>query len=226
MLLGETKIGKPIELNIRRDGYNYRVVSKIEDASEHQVCISLIASATRIFQFLDTDEVSIIYRNEDRMWKWTDVKGDIVEIDGETFHSLTSEKPGEVYNRRNAYRVSVNERMELQYKIIEPRPYVEMEECYRLEGCQAVLRDISEVGVGFFSNELLNLETEITFELQTKVGNIKCEGTIIRFFESRHGNYKYYYGCRLIETSRTLTKYIYEMQRLELQKAKNRIIRR
>lgn len=225
MLLGETRIGKPIDIYINRDGYHYRVVSKIEDASEGRVCISLIASTKHVFQFLSTDIIDIVYRNEDRMWKWTNVTGGIVELDGEKFHCLYSDQQGESYNRRNAYRISINESVDLLYKVTEQSDFSEMEECYRIENCPAIIRDISEVGVGFYTNQLLNLETEVSFTFQSSIGDINCSAVIIRFFESRHGKYSYYYGGRLTETSRTLTKYIYETQRQELQKLKARQVR-
>lgn len=226
MLVGETKVGKQIEIFINRDGYHYRVVSKIEEASEGRICISLIASSKRVFQFLDTDVIDLVYRNEDRMWKWDNVKGGITELDGEQFHCLMTTEQGESYNRRNAYRVSVNETIELFHKILEQGSFQEMEECYRMKSCAAMLRDISEVGVGFYTDELIDIQDEIAFHLSTEVGEIKCEAVVVRFFESRHGNYRYYYGCRFTETSKTLTRYIYEMQRLELQRTRDRIFRK
>jgi hypothetical protein len=245
MLLGEMKIGKPLEIFINRDGYNYRVVSKIEDATPGRVCITLIASAKRVFQFLESDVVDIVYRNDDRMWKWTNVKGSLIELEGETFHCIISRDNGEPYNRRNAYRVNIDERISLQHKLMDKdkKDAVSqetknslagrfgldissgLEACYSIETFEVLLRDISEVGVGFYSNELLLLEDEVAFEFNSKVGVIKCEAIIVRFFESRHGSYRYYYGCRFTETSRTLTKYIYEMQRQELQRVKDKLVR-
>ena len=225
MFLGETKVGKPIEILIERDGYNYRVVSKIEEASEGRICISLIASSKRVFQFLDTDVIDLVYRKEDRMWKWSNVKGDVIELDGEQFHCLMSLERGESYNRRNAYRVTVNKPIDLQYKIMEEGSPLEIKDCFRLKSCIAMLRDISEVGVGFYSDELIDLESEVFFQFSTEYGDVKCEAIVVRFFEARHGNFRYYYGCRFKETSKTLTKYIYEMQRRELKKARDRIDR-
>ncbi|MDD5934381.1 MAG: PilZ domain-containing protein [Clostridiales bacterium] len=220
MLLGDTKIGKPIDIYINRDGVNYRVASKIEDARDGRVCITLIASAKRIFQFLDTDVIDIVYRTNDRMWKWSNVKGGITELDGEKFHCLYSDKPGESYNRRNAFRVSISDMVNLSYKINLEGDFDEAEECYRTEHCPAMLRDISELGVGFYTNEVLSAGTEISFEFPTDVGEIKCYAVVIRFFESRQSRFKYYYGARFIETNRTLTKYIYDRQRQELAKAR------
>ncbi len=225
MLLGETKIGKPIDIYISRDGYHYRVVSKIEDVSEGRVCISLIASSKHIFQFLSTDIIDIVYHNEDRMWKWTNITGGIIELDGEKFHCLYSDKPGELYNRRNAYRVAISESIDLFYKVMDEVEFPEINECYRMKNCPAMIRDISEVGVGFYTNQLLPLETEVSFTFKSSIGNIDCSAVIVRFFESRHGKYSYYYGGRLTETSRSLTKYIYEMQRQELQKVNARQVR-
>lgn len=220
------KIGKPLEVLIRREGYDYRIISKIEDVSKDRVCITLIASGKHIFQFLDTDEIDIVYRNNDRMWKWTKVSGDIAELEGEKFHCLRSSNNGVSYNRRDAYRVNLNEKIKLKHKMVEKHSDSESGSSYYNETCDAIIRDVSEVGVGFYSDELLLLEEIVAFDFHSFIGVITCKAVVVRFFESRHGSCRYYYGCRIIETNKYLTKYIYEMQRRELQKLKDRGDRR
>ena len=239
MLLGELKVGKTIEILIKRDGYNFRIISKVEDATDERVCVTLISNGTQVFEFLDTDDIDIVYRNEDRMWKWTNVKGSFLDLKGEMFHCLCSKEHGELYNRRNAFRISMNEKITIQYKINKTSAKEEraenysnlakrfgldidtaLDSWYNTKTCQALVRDISEVGVGLYSNELLSLDDEVSFELQSKFGVIKCEGLVARFYESQNSNYKYYYGCRFTETNRTLIKYIYDVQRMELQRTR------
>jgi c-di-GMP-binding flagellar brake protein YcgR len=239
MFLGELMVGKQLEIFIKREGYNYRIKSKIEDAVHGRVCVSLIASGKHVFEFLKTDIVDIVYQNDDRMWKWSNVKGGFTEIKGEMFHSFETSQDGELYNRRNAFRVNMNQLVTIQYKDMKKKDSEEdedtysdlakrlgldidsaLEACYNIKTYEVVARDISEDGFGFYSNELFSIGDEIGFEFDSSVGTIRCEGVIVRFFESRHSLYQYYYGCRFTETNRTLIKYVYEMQRQEIRKAK------
>lgn len=223
MLLGEMKIGKPLEIFIHRDGYDYRVVSKIEDVEKGRICITLIASERRVFQFLDTDVVELVYRTENRMWKWTNVKSSVIQLESEMFHCFMSNENGVSYNRRNAYRVNIDEKIKLKHKIKDQDQSANEDGSFEVIICDALLRDLSEVGVGFYSNGLLGLESQIEFEYRSFTGAIQCEAVVVRFFESRHGDYRYYYGCRLTKSSQTLTKYIYEKQRQELKKIQDSV---
>lgn len=226
MLLKDVKIGKQIELIIQRDGYNYRVISKVEAVDDGKLYIGLIASPKRIFEFLDSDIVSLTYRDNDRMWKWNNVKGSIEELDGEKFHCLSSLEQGESFNRRNAYRVHIMENVTLEYRVAaeDPSSSDDIDELYKISTCACMLHDISEVGVGLYTNELLGLDTAVTFDFPSEFGPIKCYGTVIRFYECSYGKYKYYYGCEFTETSKKLTKFIYEKQRREIQRTKERLI--
>ncbi len=243
MLLNEMKIGKPLEIFITREGYHYRVVSKIEDVSKGRVCVTLIASKTRVFEFLETDTIDIVYREEDKMWKWKSVAGGVTTLDGEKFHCFCSDVEGESFNRRNAYRVFVGEKLIVQYTVYDAkrlREFDDVEElhsemvfnydanadvmranCFRYVDCRAVLKDISENGAGLYMDQKLENGDEVSFDFETEdFGVISCQARIVRRLESRQGSFKYYYGCRFKETSRNLSKYIYEMQRKQLRKAK------
>ena len=49
MLLENIPLGRTLEIYIDREGYRYRLVSKVEEAKSNQVCVSLIASNGRAF---------------------------------------------------------------------------------------------------------------------------------------------------------------------------------
>ena len=58
MLLENIPLGRTLEIYIDREGYRYRLVSKVEEAKSNQVCVSLIASNGRAFQFLSLIHIS------------------------------------------------------------------------------------------------------------------------------------------------------------------------
>ncbi len=248
MLLSELKLGRPLEVYINREGYNYRVVSKIEYTEPGCVCVSLIASGKRVFQFLETDIVDIVYQEQDRMWKWSNVKGAIVAVEEDRMHGFFSDEYGENYNRRNAFRMYLGKELMLRYKVTDKRRLKELDEKenntssqtrynydsrsdelmgdrFRWVDCLGFIRDISEIGVGIYSNEKFLPDDEIAFEFLSDVGKIECKAMIVRMRDNVSGVFHNYYGCRFIETSRNLTKYLYEQQRIQLQNANNYIKR-
>lgn len=242
MRISEMKPGKPLEIYITRDGYHYRVVSKIEEAGEAHVFVTLIASGKLVFEFRPTDVVDLVYREDDQVWKWKSVQGSIEQLDGEEFHCFTAAEEGETYNRRNAFRVPIEQELMVQFLSRDPerlRMVSELEalhsrteefsdaeldalqeDCFCFIDCSALLKDISELGAGLYANRRLEKGDELSFVLDTEFGKICCNAVVVRHTESRHSSFKYYYGCRFLETSRNLSKFIYEKQREVLKKVR------
>ncbi len=236
----ELKLGAPLEIYINRDGYNYRVISKIEDATPDRIGVTLIASRTRVFQFLDTDVIDLVYRQDDKMWKWKNVKGFVIELEGSKLHAFAIEKEGEPFNRRNAFRLSFNEKIIIHHRVRDAIRLKRMrdmgalrsqmvlnydktldavkEDCYRWMDCDSFMRDISEYGAGFYCDDELEKGDEISFEFDSEFGMISCEGIIVRVKEDVKGYFDNYYGCRFTDTSKNLVKYLYETQRKRIKK--------
>lgn len=250
MQISDIQVGKPLEIFVEREGYNYRVVSKVEEVKDNTVFITLIESRVRVFQFKENDIIDIVYRNDNRMWKWRKVSAGITQLDGSSVHYFYSTEPGETYNRRNAYRVSIGEKLVIKYitkksekvedevnsKLVEdslqrqnsPNSSDTLNEEIKIQwlSCEAYIRDISEVGAGFFTNEKFEIGDIIRFELSTNFGTISCQGEIARCSDNVHGVYRNYYGCSYTETSKNLIRYIFEVQKIQLKKAKEKEYKR
>lgn len=239
MLLTEMKAGKSVEILINRDGYKYRLVSKIEEVGKDCIFISLIATKTKIFQFEKDDKVEIIYRAEERLFKWSRIKGRMEELDGEKVHCLFGNQEGENYNRRNAYRVYVGLEVELfQYMVkpgLTPDMIIEMKseqkelsetDIYDITKSRCLVKDISEGGIGLFANERLPLSAELAVHIPTQFGLLKLKLTVIRTTEERYELYRYFYGCNITESEKQLIKYLFHLQREYLQKARSEGIKK
>lgn len=234
MLLTEMKIGKPIELLINRDGYRYRLISKIEEVGENCIYISLIATRTKIFKFESTDQVEIIYRLDDRLWKFRKIKGKVDLLDGEKVHCLSGSLQGESYNRRNAYRVFIGEEVPVfQYtlrkdisaqeilKLKSEKEEWKEEDLYEIKKSTGMLKDLSENGIGIFSNEIFEQKTELSIQVPSKYGMLKIKAVVVRTSDEKSDLYKHFYGCNITESEKYLTKYLFELQREYLQKTRN-----
>lgn len=222
------KPGKPLELYVNRSGYRYRLLSKVEASGFGKVYITLIASGSRIFHFSSTDHVELIYKDGERMWKWADVKGSVAELEGEKVHCLESVKEGESYNRREAFRV----RLGVEHTITKliPREKEEeessekdmntdiLDEDYEFITLPCVIKDLSETGVGIYTNDKMDIGTLLELRIPTKEGVLKMSGSVVRTESGEFGKYREFYGCSFSRVDRHLKKYLFALQRKQLRK--------
>ena len=234
MLLENIPLGRTLEIYIDREGYRYRLVSKVEEAKSNQVCVSLIASNGRAFQFHAEDDICIVYRDADRLWEWTKVKAGIAKLDGEPVHIFQINDKGHSYSRRNAYRVQIGEETLIGYYDVPgaprrlsepPSPADEEENADVIEEIEpeivrGVIKDVSESGVGLYSDFEFQLEDGMFFDIPSPYGMLHCRAEVVRRDELRATNHKFnfYYGCEMTMTDRKLMKYIYDIQRDILKK--------
>lgn len=170
MLLNEMQVGKSIEIFVYRSGYKYRLVSKLEDVNEDSFSITLIANRTKVFHFQDSDKIEIIYRVNHQLWRWKNLKAKVIILDGSRVHhfTLSGSSEGEKFNRRNAFRVFIGDNVTLTYyvmNLVERKVEDAKEEEdaligdieYEMKHCFGFIKDLSENGVGIFSNNIFNI---------------------------------------------------------------------
>lgn len=147
MIATELKLGQPIEIQIERDGYIYRLVSKVEATERNKIYISLITAADKVFRFENVDSVMVVCRTKERMWAWSNVIGKIELLEGQRVHVLYVQGEAESYNRREAFRVQIGKECAMTHhryaKSAETKEYVDQIN----EKFNAVIKDISENGV-------------------------------------------------------------------------------
>ena len=234
MLLENIPMGKTLEIYIDREGYRYRLVSKVEDAKPNRVCVTLIASGAKVFRFLPEDDIRIVYRDEEQMWEWPKVKGGIAKLDDTPVHVFEITNKGRSFNRRNAYRVQIGEETLLGYypvpdsrrKSADVPEQVEPEEGedpmadVEPQVVRGVIKDVSETGVGIYSDFEFDTEDSMFFDIPSPYGLLSCKAQVVRKDELRAVNhrFKYYYGCVLTRTEKKLIRYIFDIQREILKK--------
>lgn len=216
MQIKEMVLGRKLEILVDREGYNYRLVSKVEGTTEWSVAVSAIVAKGRMFHFEETDDVTIIYRGEERMWKWEHVKTGLARLEGETVHTFSTKEPGQVYNRRESFRVPIGESL-LMYrvKIEKTAEGEEQEKTFPFEG---LLADLSVNGAGLYTDEELEKETMIGFDMPTHLGIMSCRGKIVRRADVYDKPFRNFYGCEFTKVRKELERYLFERQRLMLQK--------
>lgn len=261
MLLENIALGKTLEIYVDRDGYRYRLVSKVEQTSVRRVCVSAITANGKAFMFQPGDEIRLVYRDEEQMWEWLKVKGGLAKLDGSPVHYFEISNLGRSFNRRNAFRVSLDQDVEIgyydlpdshlksalvplvkeEYEVVRDTSgrEIEVEEAQEdKEGMLTVekrvrtvpmknavankirvkIKDISETGMGLYSNTKLNIDDGFFVGIPSDYGPLMTKAIVVREAEPAGGRYRYYYGCIYTESDKRLLKYIFDIQRKNIQK--------
>lgn len=216
MLIKEMLLGRKLEILVDREGYNYRLISKIEGTMDGVVAVSAIATKGRMFHFEEGDDVTIVYRGEERMWKWEHVKPGLARLEGETVHTFSSREQGQVYNRRESFRVSIGENLLMYRVFITQNEEGETEE--KLKSFEGLLADLSVSGAGIYTDEELELDAVMGFDMPTHMGIMTCRGKIVRKTDVYDKPFRNFYGCEFTKVRKELERYLFERQRLMLQK--------
>ncbi len=228
MKLKELKLGKSIEITVIREDYKLRLVSKIEDAQEDHISVTLIEGNGRRFVFKDTDQIEFIYKDNNRLFRFKNMSGVLEELDGTYVHSFYGPNEGESYNRRDAYRVYIGEESVFSWAADGHQSVLHdfKENMHEAEGeklkkdCPCIIKDISENGACIYTNEMLEESDSVSFELMTSLGKIRCIGKVVRATTEHKGIYRNVYGIKFTEVSSIITKYIFAVQRLQLKKTR------
>ena len=218
MQIKEMLLGKILEILVDREGYHYRFVSKVEGTAENAVAVTLIAAQGRMFHFVETDDVSIVYRGAERMWKWEHVKAGVAKLDGAPVHTFSTKEPGQVYNRRESFRVQIGESLLMSRVVSTDETDENGEVVEKTVRFEALLSDLSVNGAGLYTNEEMEIGTTITFEMPTNLGILSCRGELVRKTGVTDKPFRNFYGCDFTVIRKDLERYLFERQRLMLQK--------
>lgn len=242
MLLENISLGRTLEIFVEREDYRYRLVSKVEDTNERRVCVTAISSNGRFFQFLPTDKIRLVYRDQEFMWEWDDVKAGLARLDDFPVHYFQISDKGRSFNRRNAYRVKLLEEIEIKYYRIAGKPgkyydipgpsqsVLEMKNEKRIwvenplspEVAKGMIKDISDNGAGIYSDFKFEIGDGIFFDIPSSYGKLAAKAEVVRKLklQTPDRRYNYYYGCALVQSDQRLLRYIYDLQRERLKRQK------
>lgn len=232
MRLTELKVESNVDIMIKRKGYNYRIISRVEYVDENCIGVLPIASTQQLFRFREDDKVDIIYREKDRYWRWENVKAGLAtRQDGSQLHVFSIQKNASAYNRRTQFRLDAGFEISMKYEVERPEkdirpenyktPELELEETFKIldsryeeRECRAYLKDMSEGGASIEADIRLEKGAFISFKIDSSVGEVFLRGVVVRVTEDReHGYFDYGYGISYIETSKNYINYFYSQQR-------------
>ena len=242
MLLENISLGRTLEIFVEREDYRYRLVSKVEDTNERRVCVTAIAANGRYFEFKPTDKIRLVYRDQEFMWEWDNVRAGLARLDNFPVHYFQIRDKGRSFNRRSAYRVKLMEDIKIKYyrifgragkyydvpgpsqSIVETKneKRIWVENAPTPEVVKGMIKDVSDNGAGIYSDFNFEIGDGIFFDIPSSYGNLTAKAEVVRKIKTQtsESRYDYYYGCALVQADRKLLRYIYDLQRERLKKLK------
>ena len=234
MRLEDIKIGSILEIVIKRGASEYKTNSKIEYSDAKMIGVPPIASEHGLFRFTEDDSVDLIYHEDEKYWKWENVKAGLARRrDGRRLHVFSSMFDGKSFNRRTQFRFEIGEVIRMRYeKIKENREepavngntpeadldniFLMLNEQYEEIECKGYLKDLSEGGASVESDVKLSRGDFISFSIDSEVGTVMVRGVVLRVIEDKRGYFDYTYGVSFVETSKNYMRYFYLQQRKQL----------
>ena len=200
LLIGDIVIGDNIEVEVKIQGHTMSFTSQVVMIIDDILLISPIKSDDQTVGFSENCVVSVLYNLNGRIYRWKDIDLKLIKYDGLIYHSTVLEGKGQPYNRRNAYRLYLGMEMLLYYNSSQGPAAISVN-----------VKDISELGVSFITNEELELNRRFHLSFRDGTTRLNLEGSIIRMEYMQHLG-SYVYGCKFYDKNYLLSKYIARKQ--------------
>ena len=209
MLISEIPVGANIEIEVRYSGRSMSFNSEVLFLHNDSIFINPIIVNERTIGFNDKCRINLIVKIEGKVFLWENVEIKLVRYDGNIYHRISIQGEGKPYNRREAYRMYIGEDMPV-YINTATGPYL----------INVLVKDISETGVGFITNEDLDIDRMIRLKIKDFNNIIALTGVIVRKEYLPHLD-SYLYGCKFNEKNDKLGKFIARKQGEQLRKRLN-----
>ena len=209
MLIDDIPIGSGIELNVRYIGHTMSFISEVVLIIKDSILISPIVVNEQTVGFNDDCRVNLIVKIENKVYLWNNASVKLVKYDGTIYHKINVTGRGKPYNRREAYRMYIGEDMPIYINTASGPISINV-----------LVKDLSETGVGFISNEDLDIDRTIRLRLKDNHIIINISGIIVRKEFLSHLD-SFLYGCKFNEKNNRLGHYIARKQGDALRKKVN-----
>lgn len=208
MTVDEMQPEHSVELEITMNGQKSTLLTSVEQVVNNHVLLTPIHINGKIVGFPPECAVNLLYVGENQVFCWKNIKLKAVRYEKKIYHSAELIADAELLNRRGAYRVYMGEKMTLTaFSATGPKTY------------SVHLKDISETGMAFFSQEEFDVGRTVRLNFSVKKGmELPLSAQIIRIQEFENRKDKLY-GCKFVERNNRLIGILMHLQ-VERQKEK------
>lgn len=202
MLATELQLKHPVEIEVTINGKVTSLLSSIEQIINNMVLLKPMLINGKLVGFPPEYHISFIYMEGAVVFCWKNVSIKAVKYQNKIYHCATLTTKAEIWNRRNAFRIYIGETMTLT-SFGENGPTTH----------EVFVKDISETGMAFITSEPFFVNHTVRLKLKIFSGQyIHLGAQIVRTQPTDKEN-ETLYGCRLVEKSPLLSKYLMKLQK-------------
>lgn len=208
MEVKELQIGDKIEVEViigkERGSFAGEIIEVLND---NRVLISEIAHEGKSVGFSGTGPIYFLHMG-DKINRWTALSIKLVKYKKEVYHCVTLAGNGEIYNRRESFRLYLGNECSLYIATSKG-----------MERRDILLKDISTGGLSFILSDKekgFTLHQKVRISLQDGAYDLNLHVEIIRTvpLEGRNATL---YGCRFATPNPSVGRYITQKQSKKLQ---------
>lgn len=201
MIATELQLNHSVEIEVAINGKITTLLSSIKNIINNTILLTPIFIGGKMVGFPPEYEVSFIYMESEVVYCWKNVSIKAVRYQGQIYHCVNLTTTAEIWNRRNAFRVYIGEKMNLiSFGNNGPTTH------------EVFIKDISETGMAFISSEPFFVKHTVRLKLKIFSGQIiQLSAQIVRT-QPTETEGEVLYGCRLLERSPLLSKHLVKLQ--------------
>ena len=206
MQIEDMSKGGIVDLEVKCNGKTMSFRSEVAFVKKNSLLIISIKVNDQTVGFSDNCIINLIYNFEGKLYLWENVLVRLVKLEGVVYHKIDFYGECKPYNRRDSFRMYIGEDMPI-YVNTAAGP----------SALTVLVKDISETGVAFITNEVIDIERTIRLRLKDNNQLINLSGVVVRkeFLSNLNS---FLYGCRFNEKNDNLGKYIAKKQGEQLRK--------
>ena len=202
MTISDFTRGQKVILDIRANKAKGNFDAVVALTYKNILLLEPIVLDGKIVGFPQDYTASLTVIVKDICYVWNGIQIQAVSFKGRHFHAIELNGDAEVINRRNNFRVSIGEVMNVVYFTESgPRPH------------HALIKDISETGFAFISTEEFDIGRMVRLNvLLPDKTPLALSAKIVRNQEGPKPG-EMLYGCRFSEKNSKLSNFLMQLQR-------------
>ena len=201
MKLWELQSGNAIELQVVFSNNTYEFPTKVLGVQREILILAEIQVDGKKLKITKEQGVNIIFKMLNKLYIWNNVKMETILYKGHYYYRMNdTDIESKLYNRRGAFRLYIGNSMPIEVYLNGNKN----EYCVNI-------KDISETGFGFITNEDLLINKKVSFAYRTKDESFDLNGFIVRKTYDAV-THTYSYGCKFPEFYNELGSFIVKEQ--------------
>jgi hypothetical protein len=202
MKITDIKIGTSVFIDIKRGEESFSLKTMVQDIISNGLVVYAPSKDDTLFLFEPSDVVGLSLSEDAKLIRWDSSSYNSLYLEGVPYLTITSSKDGLSLNRREGFRVNINQKLKFS---------LDTSELFDME-----LLDVSLMGVGFRTTKEIAIGSTVFFTLQTEFGSVPLVVKVVRPLPSNSKTLLAYGAAIIGDENAKLSKFVTTKQQQQL----------